>query len=171
MSMFLLEGWSHRSCNLATECTHVCWLVWVGVCGFLCVGWYAPPEVRVDCCALWERVRVHVFARQRVLFHRRFRFDHVFGRPSRAHPNNTASLAVRQRPLPPRRNLPICSSRKAFARAPRAPPTHLNGKTSPLGSSSDEYGSWRAFFLAFSKSHLRRSQNRVYHHDHAVSIG
>ena len=49
MSMFLLEGSSHRSCNLASECTHVCWLVWVGVCAFLCVGWYVPPEVRVDC--------------------------------------------------------------------------------------------------------------------------
>ena len=43
MSMFLLEGSSHRSCNLASECTHVCWLVWVGVCAFLCVGWYVPP--------------------------------------------------------------------------------------------------------------------------------
>ena len=32
MSMFLLEGSSHRSCNRASECTHVCWLVWVGVC-------------------------------------------------------------------------------------------------------------------------------------------
>ena len=46
-----------------------------------------------------------------------------------------------------------------------------NGKISPLGSSSDDYGSRRAFFLAFSKRHLRRSQNCVYHHDHAVSIG
>ena len=52
MSMFLVEGSSQRSCNLASECTHVCWLVWVGVCAFLCVGWYVPPEVRVDCCAL-----------------------------------------------------------------------------------------------------------------------
>ena len=70
MSMCLLEGSSHRSCNLASECTHVCWLVWVGVCAFLCVGWYVPPEVRVDCCALCVRVRVHVCARQRVLFDR-----------------------------------------------------------------------------------------------------
>ena len=90
---------------------------------------------------------------------------------ARARPNDTASLVVRQRPLPPRPNLPICSSGKAFARAPRAPPTHLNGKTSPLGSSSDDFGSRCTCFLVFSKSHLRRSQNRLYHHDHAVSIG
>ena len=32
MSMFLVEGSSQRSCNLASECTHECWLVWVGVC-------------------------------------------------------------------------------------------------------------------------------------------
>ena len=57
---------------------------WVGVCAFLCVGWNVPPEVCVDCCALCVRVRVHVCARHRVLFDRRFRFDHVFGRPSRA---------------------------------------------------------------------------------------
>ena len=37
MSMFLLEGSNHRSCNLASECTHVCWLVWVGVCVCVCV--------------------------------------------------------------------------------------------------------------------------------------
>ena len=37
----------------------------------------------------------------------------------RARPNNTASLVVRQWPLPPRPNLPICSSRRAFACAPR----------------------------------------------------
>ena len=74
MPMFLLEGSSHRSCNLASECTHVCQLVWVGLCAFLCVGWYVPPEVRVDCCALCVRVRVHACARQRVLFDRRFRF-------------------------------------------------------------------------------------------------
>ena len=60
------------------------WCVCVCVCAFLCVGWYVPPEVHVDCCALCVRVRVHVCARQRVLFDRRFRFDHVFGRPSRA---------------------------------------------------------------------------------------
>ena len=123
MSMFLLEGSSHRSCNLASECKHVCWLVWVGVCAFLCVGWYVPPEVRVDCCALCVRVRVHVCQRQRVLFNRRFRFDPVFGRPSRArapttrprlwcanagfHPTLTCQSAVpgglpqKRAPLPP----------------------------------------------------------------------
>ena len=38
MSMFLLEGSSHRStCNLASERAHVCWLVWVGVCVCVCV--------------------------------------------------------------------------------------------------------------------------------------
>ena len=55
MSMFLLKGSSYRSCNLASECTHVCWLVLVGVCAFLRVGWHVPPEVRVDCCALCVR--------------------------------------------------------------------------------------------------------------------
>ena len=116
-------------------------------------------------------MRVHVCTRQ-LLVDRRFRFDHVFGRPLRArapttrprlwcatgsfHPALTCQSAV--------------PGRRAFARAPRAPPTHLNGKTSPLGSSSDDYGSRRAVFLAFSKNHLRRSQNRVYQHDHAVSI-
>ena len=40
MSMYLLEGSSHCSCNLACECTHVYWLVWVGVCAFLCVKWH-----------------------------------------------------------------------------------------------------------------------------------
>ena len=77
-------------------CVGWCVLVCVCVCAFLCVGWYVPPEVRVVCCALCVRVRVHVCARQRVLLDRRFRFDHVFGRPSRARANNTASLVVRQ---------------------------------------------------------------------------
>ena len=121
MSTFLLEGSSHRSCNLASECTHVRWLVWVGVCvcvcAFLCVGWHVPPEVRVDCCALRVRVRMRVCARQRVLLDRRFRFGHVFGRqsplkyasatvsrPSRAKvttfPRRTARVQKRA-PLPP----------------------------------------------------------------------
>ena len=83
MSMFLLKSSSHRSCNLASECTHVCWLVWVGVCTFLCVGWYVPPEVRVDCCALCVRVRVHVCARQPVLFDRQSPLEYAFATVSR----------------------------------------------------------------------------------------
>ena len=69
MSMFLLEGSSHRSCNLAIECTHVCCLLCVGVCAFLCVGWHVPPEVRVDCRAWCVRVRVRVHAASRTRNH------------------------------------------------------------------------------------------------------
>ena len=87
------------------------WCGFVCVCAFLCVGWHVPPEVRVDCCALCVRVCVHVCAHQRVLFDRR----HVFGRPWRARPNDTASLVVRQFPLPPSPNLRICSSAERSA--------------------------------------------------------
>ena len=58
----------------------------VCVCAFLCVGWYVPPEVRVDCCTLSVRVRVHVCARQRVLFDCQSPLEHApatVSRPSR----------------------------------------------------------------------------------------
>ena len=94
MSMFL-QGSSHCSCNLASECTHVCWLVWVGACAFFCVGWYVPPEVRIDCCALCVRVHVHVCARQRVLFK-----SHDMSRPFHAEPRGSKSARrYRQSPL------------------------------------------------------------------------
>ena len=116
MSMLLLEGSSHLSCNLAGECTHVCWLEWVGWCVCVCVrSCVLVGMCRQRCAlivALCVRVRVHV---RRVLFDRRFRCDHVFGRPSRVRPNDTSSLVVRKFPLPPRPNLRICSSAERSA--------------------------------------------------------
>ena len=136
----------------------MCWLVWVGVCvcAFLCVGFNVPPEVRVDCCALCVCVRVHVCARQRVLFDRRFRFDQVFGRSSRAraptiwprswcanfrfHAALTCESAVRSRAL------------RQFWQGSRSCRCTKSSHTK-AGAPS----------LAFSKTQLLRSQNRVRH--------
>ena len=67
----------------------------VGLCGLVCVrSCVLVGMCRQRCAlivALCVRVRVHVCARQRVLFDCRFRFDHVFGRPSRA-PTTRPSL-------------------------------------------------------------------------------
>ena len=58
MSMFLLEGSSHRSCNLAGECTHVCWLVSLRPAPSTarpCHG-FAPLETKSDDPSMRKRV-------------------------------------------------------------------------------------------------------------------
>ena len=124
MSMFLLEGSSHRSCNLASECTHVCWLVWVGVC--VCVhSCVLVGMCRQRCALIVARcayacacmsARVNAYSSTAGLDLTTSSGDHR----ARA-PTIRPRIVVRQFPLPPRPNLRICSSGKA--------PDHANARS------------------------------------------
>ena len=121
MSMFLLEGSSHRSCNLASECRNVCWLcglvcvrscVLVGMCRQRCTLIVA----RCACACACMSARVNVCSWTTGLDLTTTSGDHR----ARAPTTRPRLCVVRQRPLPPRPNVPICSSRRPFAQA-RAP--------------------------------------------------